>query len=184
MREPSEIVGDWGRASDAQTLRFERVLPGPIERIWKYLTDADLRARWFAGGPMELRPGGRLELKFQHRNLSDVRDEPPEAYREMNETGFVSHLKVLRVEPPRLLAYTFDEDDADPSVVTFELTPQGEDVRLVLTHSNIRKRDDMINFAGGWHAHLAVLQFEAEGRPRPPFWGLWATTQGQYDSRL
>jgi len=30
-------------------------LPGPIERVWEYLTDPDKRARWFAGGPMEPR---------------------------------------------------------------------------------------------------------------------------------
>lgn len=184
MSEQKEVVGDWGFQSGPATLRFERLLPGPIERIWAYLTDAELRGRWFAGGPMELKPGGKLELKFQHKNLSDVRDEPPEAYRDMNETGFVAHLKVLKADPPRLLSYTFDEDDADPSVVTFELTPEGQDVRLVLTHSNVRKRESMINYAGGWHAHLAVLSFEAAGKPRPPFWGLWATTQGEYDKRL
>ena len=36
-------------------IRIMRTLPGPIERIWTYLTDPAKRAKWFAGGPMELR---------------------------------------------------------------------------------------------------------------------------------
>ena len=40
------------------TVRIERILPGPVERDWTYLTESDKRRQWFAAGPMELRPGG------------------------------------------------------------------------------------------------------------------------------
>ena len=34
------------------TVRIERILPGPVERIWAYITDSDKRRKWFAEGPM------------------------------------------------------------------------------------------------------------------------------------
>ena len=32
-------------------IRFERLLPGPIENVWSYLTDAKKRGEWLASGP-------------------------------------------------------------------------------------------------------------------------------------
>jgi uncharacterized protein YndB with AHSA1/START domain len=40
----------------ADTVRLERLLPGPLERAWSFLTESDKRARWLAGGEWELRP--------------------------------------------------------------------------------------------------------------------------------
>ncbi len=34
------------------TLTVERTLPGPIERVWAYLTEPDKRARWLGGGAL------------------------------------------------------------------------------------------------------------------------------------
>ena len=51
-------------------IRIMRTLPGPIERVWTYLTDPAKRAKWFAGGPMELRAGGkRLAAKVERHNM-------------------------------------------------------------------------------------------------------------------
>ena len=36
----------YGERIDDTTVRFERLLPGPIERVWEYLTDGDKRATW------------------------------------------------------------------------------------------------------------------------------------------
>lgn len=38
-------MSDYGTHSEPNTLRLERVLPGPIERVWEYLTDSEKRAR-------------------------------------------------------------------------------------------------------------------------------------------
>ena len=75
-------MSDYGVVLDASTVRFERVLPGPIERVWEFLTDPVQRGKWFAGGPMEPRVGGKLELQFKHRNLMTVDEPVPEKYRE------------------------------------------------------------------------------------------------------
>ena len=34
---------DYGELIEPTTLRIQRLLPGPIERIWAYLTDSELR---------------------------------------------------------------------------------------------------------------------------------------------
>jgi uncharacterized protein YndB with AHSA1/START domain len=41
-------MNDYGVLTAPDTLRIERLLPGPIERVWQYLTDSDKRATWLA----------------------------------------------------------------------------------------------------------------------------------------
>lgn len=158
-------------------VRLVRTLPGPIERVWEYLTDDEKRARWFAGGTMEKRKGGKMELFFLHKNIAPG-ETPPEQYQKVQETGFKMPGTVLRWEPPRVLSYTFDDD----SDVTFELTPEGRQVVLVLTH---RSRGDDIpslsGYASGWHTHFALLIALLEGNPRPPFWATHQRLKAEYE---
>ena len=63
-------MSEFGVVPEARTLRIRRVLPGPIERVWAYLTESEKRGRWLAAGPMELRVGGRVELTFRNTDLS------------------------------------------------------------------------------------------------------------------
>ena len=53
------------------TIRLERLLPGPVERVWAYLTESKKRATWLAAGEFDLRVGGKVELHFQNSKLSD-----------------------------------------------------------------------------------------------------------------
>ena len=39
------------------TIRFERLLPGPVERVWAYLVESTKRATWLAAGEFDLRVG-------------------------------------------------------------------------------------------------------------------------------
>jgi len=147
-------------------VRLIRLLPGPIERVWEFLTDPVKRARWFAGGVCEPKVGGKNDLLFQHKYLSP-NEAPPEQYKQMNNEGFTMPSIILRCEPPRVLSYTFD----DASEVTFELTVQGNDVLLLLTH-RARGEDipSLAGYASGWHTHFALLIAILEGSPPPPFW--------------
>jgi len=111
-------------------VRLVRTLPGPIERVWEYLTDSEKRARWFGGGVLEQKAGGKVEFNMVHKNLAP-KETPPAKYAQVQDPGVTFEGRVLRCEPPRLLAYTFGSDDSE---VTFELTPQGKQVLLVLTH--------------------------------------------------
>src|SRR5258708_7291597 len=108
-------------------IRIMRSLPGPIERIWTHLTDPEKRSRWFAGGPMELRVGGKVELFFQHKIIAPG-ETPPEKYAKVHNEGFKMPGTILRCEPPRVLSYTFD----DNSAVTFELIPQHSNSLFIL----------------------------------------------------
>ena len=62
----STLLDKDGVVIDASTIRFERLLPGPIERVWAYLTESDKRKQWFAAGDYELKKGGKAQLFFQH----------------------------------------------------------------------------------------------------------------------
>lgn len=53
------------------TVRFERLLPGPVERVWAYLTESKKRATWLAAGEFDLRLGGKIELLTIHHRLPD-----------------------------------------------------------------------------------------------------------------
>ena len=46
-------MNDYGELLDKNTVRFERLLPGPIERVWAFLTESDKRAQWLCGGDVE-----------------------------------------------------------------------------------------------------------------------------------
>lgn len=150
------------------TLRFERLLDAPLDKVWRYLVDADLRARWFMGGPTELVAGGCFGLTMDHDRLSDKSVPTPEQYRPY--IGKCWEERITRIEPPRLLAFTWDGGKAGE--VTFELSEAAGRTRLVLTHTGLRGREDAISFGGGWHSHLAVLERRLRGDGVPDFWAL------------
>src|SRR5690606_25266402 len=108
--------------------------------VWAYLTEPDKRATWLAGGPMELVEGGAVRLEFQHSNLTT---EPyPERFRQY-ENGDTMHGRVVRCEPPKLLSYTWGSDP-DSSVVTFDLSEVAGGVLLVLTHTQLPNRGELV----------------------------------------
>lgn len=148
------------------TIRFERSLPGTIEKVWSYLTESEKRGKWLAKGEMELFEGGQVHLHFLHQELSPAPDTVPEKYRDMKD-GHHFTGRMLKVQAPHLLSFTWGDD----SEVTMELTPQGDRVLLVLTH---RKLEDNAktrsSVGGGWHTHLAILMANLENTTPPPFW--------------
>ncbi len=165
-----------------QTVRIERLLPGPIERVWDYLTDSEKRGRWLAAGPMEPRVGGRVEFTFRHSELSPRQAPAPEKY--AGAEGHRMEGRVTRWEPPSGLSYTWGEAEGRCSEVDFDLTPEGGEVRLVVTHKRLPGREVMVSVAGGWHTHLGVLIDHLSGREPEPFWTAHARVEAQYDARI
>ena len=43
-------VDPYGVLTEPATLTIQRFLPGPVERVWAYLTESDLRRKWLAAG--------------------------------------------------------------------------------------------------------------------------------------
>ncbi len=173
----------FGKQIDTHTVQFVRILPGPIERIWDFLWDGDKRGQWFAKGPMPTKPGQSFEMTFKHSTLSPHQAQPPERMREMDRTGHSSRNVLLAYEPPHRLAFTFGDEKGVPSEVEFKLSEEGDKVRLTLTHSKIPDRAFAIGVSGGWHSHLAILQYRAEGKVPPAFWDVWRQTDGVYEKR-
>ena len=174
-------MNEYGVVIEPRTVRFERVLPGPIERVWSYLTDSEKRGKWLASGPMELRVGGRVDLKFHNAKLSAKAEPTPERFKKFEGVQpLIGH--VTQCDPPRLLSFTWGDNHED-SEVTFELTPRDANVLLVLTHRRLRDRAQMLNVSAGWHAHLSVLIDKLNGRQDGPFWSVLDQVEGEYQKR-
>jgi len=176
-------AGGYGELIEAGTLRFERLLPGPIERVWALLTESDKRAKWLGSGEMQPRAGTPVKLKFYHSSLSRNSAPVPEQFANAEEGQETEHM-VTRWEPPRVLSMTWGSGKDGPSEVTFELTPEGDRVRLVLTHRRLRDRTAMLAVGPGWHSHLAVLVGRLGDREPEAFWATFTRMQEAYSTRL
>jgi uncharacterized protein YndB with AHSA1/START domain len=173
----SDMTATKPGTSPAQaTVRLERILPGPIERVWAYLTDSEKRKTWLAAGVFDLRVGGTADLHFDHTNITS--EKPPEG-----KGAHVSPGRITRIEPPRLLSFTFGAAGPE-SEVTFELEPEGKGVLLTITHVRVANRNTMIGVAAGWDAHVGILEDRLNGEPPRPFWASHARLKKEYEARL
>jgi uncharacterized protein YndB with AHSA1/START domain len=176
-------MSDYTVVTGADSLRAERLLPGPLERVWAYLTDASLRSQWLAGGEMELAPGGRVEHIFHNSDLTRDDDPAPAKYaHEAKEARLRGRITVC--EPMRVLGYTWGEDSDPPSEVRFELTPRGDKVLLAVIHTRLDQRDARLSVAAGWHTHLDILCARLEQREPDGFWRAYMRLEAEYEARL
>jgi uncharacterized protein YndB with AHSA1/START domain len=171
------MPGAYGELIEPRTVRIERMLPGPIERVWRYLTDSDLRAQWLAAGEMEAKPGAPVTLTWRNDDLSGGAQDRPEGREEEHSM----ECQVIRAEPPRLLVLSWG---ASASEVTFELEPVGSDVKFTLTHRKLPNRDQLLGVSAGWHAHVDLMVACLRGEAPPPFWSNWKRLRGEYDARI
>ncbi len=176
-------MNDYAQVIAPTTVRIERSMPGPIERLWDYLTDSEKRGHWLAAGDMELREGGRVDLVFRNSELTGNDDPAPAKYAQYAGESRMRG-RITACDAPRLLAYTWGEDDGDYSEVRFELSPQGDRVHLVVTHSRLSTRDAMLSVAGGWHAHLDILAARLEDREPDGFWRSHTRLEAEYARRI
>lgn len=170
-----------GQRTAPGEIRLERLLPGPIERVWAYLTESEKRARWLAAGPMELRVGGKVDLFFKHAELPGSGDAAPPAKYAALKDGAHQPCVVTRCDPPRTLAYSWGDDGSE---VTFELIPLGKQIRLTVVHRRLPDRGSMLSTASGWHAHIDILLAELNNTPRQSFWPNHTSLEDQYDREL
>ena len=172
IRVPVEKI-----APDA--IRLERTLDAPVEKVWSYLTEAELRSQWFMGGT-DAKPDSEFELINDHDNLSEDDVPYPENYADFK--GRVWSERVIRFEPPRLLETTFQ--GGKNGTVTYELYPDGDRTRLVLTHGGIVSPVGAQDFGSGWNSHLTVLEERLAGRTIRDFWALHAQSREEVAKAL
>jgi uncharacterized protein YndB with AHSA1/START domain len=119
------------------------------ERVWQALTTAELSRKYFFGNSVEvdLRVGGAYIVRTPDGAL--------------HISG-----EVIECDPPRKLTITFNVNWAElveklgPTLVTYEIEPAGDAVRLTMTESHDRPIDDDILSGGrqGWPAILSSLK--------------------------
>lgn len=141
---------DWRREDEAalveldglQVMRFMRVLPHPVEKVWAALTIPERIADWLAPAEVDLRLGGRYHVAW-----------PGSA-----EGGWRHVIRAL--DPPRLLEIGSVERPA----TRFELTPDGDSCRLMMTDFLPLTLSQAGEVLAGWHLLLDGLPAAVEGR--------------------
>ncbi|HEX6155958.1 MAG TPA: SRPBCC family protein [Burkholderiales bacterium] len=157
------------------TVKLERLLPGPVERVWPYITDSDKRAQWLAAGEFELRVGGKVRLEFDNGRLPNETNLPAR-YKDLGKGRFEG--VITRLEPPRLLAHTWKWDAGDTEVI-YELAPRGKQVLLTIVHRRLTKALVM-KVMGGWDVHSGILEDILNGVEPRPFWATHEKVAPEY----
>ena len=170
MNQPATLI-------KPATVRLERLLPGPVERVWAYLTDSKKRATWLAAGEFELRVGGKIELVFHNEKLSDEAP-PPDAG---GTGGRRFEGRITRLETNKVLAHSWNWDGGD-SEVTYELEPKGKDVLLTITHRLPDDRPLKVGVGGGWATHVGILEDQLKGVKPRPFWSTHAREMKAFEA--
>jgi uncharacterized protein YndB with AHSA1/START domain len=140
------------------TLRMERLIAAPPERVFAFWTDPALLVKWW--GPehfdvpahaIDVRQGGgwRTTMRSPEGKLFAVSG----MYR--------------RIEPPHLLVFTWAWDDDTGGrghetevTVAFEAAPGG--TRLILTQQGFDSRDACASHQQGWSSSLGCLARAAD----------------------
>lgn len=141
MIDPLGTVTRHGEAFD---LRFERHVAKPIEKVWAALTVPERLADWLTAAELDLRVGGRFRLRFDEPQVSEFEG------------------RIVELDPPRLIAWTWPHEDHPDSVVRWELFQDGGGCRLVMTQTNLFP-PLLTEIAGGWHTLLEGLPAAADG---------------------
>jgi uncharacterized protein YndB with AHSA1/START domain len=129
-------------------VRVERVYDAPAAVVWRALTDLEQMKQWYFPQLSAFEP----EVGFETR--VDVEHEGK---------VYIHYWKVTEAVPNKKIAYRWRYPDVPgDSVVSFELFPEGDKTRLVLTHTGLasfqgKQHPDYAsrNFFGGW-SHFAV----------------------------
>lgn len=169
-------IDEAGILTEPATLQYHRLLPGPIDRVWAYLTESDLRRQWLASGEMIMTVGAPVEFVWRNDELTNPPGEKPQGFADEHRM----QSRVIALDPPHRLVISWGESGE----VSFELEPNGSEVLLTLIHRRVPDRATLLNVGAGWHMHLDVLVARMSGTEPMPFWDGWRRLKGDYDRRM
>lgn len=137
-----------------------RQLPGPLDRAWSFITEADHLETWLGRGT--LGPTGST-----YEIVQTEKAPFPMPGKIIGE--------ILESDPPNLVRFTWQHisEGADPdpekyTTVEFKLTETAEGVDFTITHTQLRAED--IGLAKpGWLTHVEFLIDRLTGRESEPF---------------
>ena len=128
------MYGSYETYEGKPAVRFERVYPHPVERVWRSITVPEEMASWFPSTvEVDLREGGAMRFTFDEHVA-----EPMDG-------------RVVELDPPKLFAFMWSKD-----LLRLELAPEPEGTRLTLTQQ-LRSADEAARNAAGWHVCLDKL---------------------------
>jgi uncharacterized protein YndB with AHSA1/START domain len=124
----------------AQPFVIDRVYNAPTERVWEAITDNNKMKEWYFDIP-DFKPEVGFEFTFNGGSEDKI---------------YVHLCRVIEVIEGKKLSHTWRYKDYEgDSVVTWELFPEGDKTRLVLTHTGLETFPPLKDFAkesftAGW----------------------------------
>ena len=176
MTESAILKNPYGALTEPTTLQIQRLLPGPVERIWAYITESELRRKWLAAGEMEMKLGAMFELVWRNDELTDPPGQRPSGFGDEHRM----QSRITELDPPRKLAIAW----GGSGDVSFELEPKGNKVLLTVTHRRVPDRGTLLLVGAGWHMHLDLLVARTSEKNPEPFWDGFSRLRKEYDRRL
>ena len=127
------MYGTYETYEGKPAVRFERVYPHPVERVWRSITVPDELASWFPSQvEVDLREGGAMRFT-DDPHLAEPMDG-----------------RVVELDPPKVFAFLWGKD-----LLRLELAPEGDGTRLTLIQT--LEPDEAARNASGWHVCLDKL---------------------------
>lgn len=172
------MTNDQAKFSGPAQLEIVRVLPASCERVWQFLTDPELRQKWFCAGHTGSQPGEPFVMDFDHSRISNSTPPDGGCGAPVIMTG-----TILTFEPPHKLSYRWPgEIEAEDSIVTIELKEQGEHTELRLIHSQLTNPKFQQGASAGWHTHLDLLLDLTSGQQARDFWVHYDRVKTTYEA--
>lgn len=174
-------MGDFVTFPQPTVLEIYRDLPGPIERVWDYLTKSDLRQKWLCAGNVSPETGGEIAFEFDHSRLSAR--PTPDSHKGGGDQQMIGIVRVY--DKPYHLAFSWPSAEAEaPTEVTIRLTETEDGVRLHLRHEKLITDDYKSGASAGWHTHLDILGDVLGDQTGRDFWDHFLPLQQAYKERL
>jgi uncharacterized protein YndB with AHSA1/START domain len=127
------VYGTYESYEGKPAVRFERVYPHPVERVWRSITVPEEMAAWFpCTVEVDLREGGAMRFTFDENVVEPMDGE------------------VVELDPPKVFAFMWGKD-----LLRLELAPEGDGTRLTLLQT--LDEDEAARNAAGWHVCLDKL---------------------------
>lgn len=167
-----------GSILDLHTVELKRLLPGPIELAWDYLTKPELLKTWFADMTLESRVGGGVDVRFGGGEKT------------CDTSGIRGTVREFR--PPHVFAFSWIQQrlqpdgsrkGSDEGEVRFELAERGDKVLLTLLHTGLPTKE-LANHGAGWHAYLDNLESLISGRGGIDFMEVFNHLHPRYEERV